>query len=765
MAAGKAVWGIDIGQCALKALKIRQIDGEKIEAVALDYIEHAKILSQPDADASALISSALETFFSRNDLSDAPVVVGVPGRDTLARFTKLPPVEPKKIPDIVRFEAGQVIPFDIDEVIWDYQSFSAPDSPDVEVGIFAMKRELVRRHLAHFSQANVDPLAVQAGPLALYNAMTYDGQCGDGATVLLDVGAENTDLILAADNSLWTRTVPLGGNNFTEALVKAFKLSFSKAENLKRTAATSKYARQIFQAMRPVFADLVAEVQRSIGFYTSMRREVRLQRVVGMGSAFKLPGLQKFLQQNLGIEVVRPGNFNKLAPSSSANAPQFIEHLLSFGVAYGLALQGLGLARIDSNLLPTQIAKQIVWRKKRLSFAAAAACLWLAAALIWGRYLQDSRTLQGNIGDHSPVAARLTYDQAKARLVSLQDDVAPREYAAIVSAVAEGFRNEFNKRANQGGSEDKKLQDIVALQSDKVVWLQILHLIQSCLPTPQEELANAQNPREYVEAIKNQGTLLARQNRREIFIEQMDAFYTDDVYGSLQEMSARRPTGFSGGAPYRYDRRSKTDQVEQPEAKRGFIIELKVRTPHNPQNRGSVFVYDTLIDNLRERGRQPGLGFYLELGQYPIIDEWKYAGDPGSARASPSAPKRAYPTRVSPLPYPGRTGPWGDRSRYAGDGAGPAGRDYGRSPSSDYGGRSFPRDAIPKKPTPESEGPVGPKDPLTDEPMADDLVCLIRLGVVLGEPTADEASATDAPSASADTRVRAKRRPDRAHRT
>jgi len=53
MATPIGVWGIDIGQCALKALRMEVIDG-KPTATGYDYIEHAKILSQPDADAEAL---------------------------------------------------------------------------------------------------------------------------------------------------------------------------------------------------------------------------------------------------------------------------------------------------------------------------------------------------------------------------------------------------------------------------------------------------------------------------------------------------------------------------------------------------------------------------------------------------------------------------------------------------------------------------------------------------------------------------------------
>ena len=123
--------------------------------------------------------------------------------------------------------------------------------------------------------------------------------------MIIDLGAENTDLIIADGETIWLRSIPIGGNNFTETLVKSFKLNFAKAEDLKRNAATSKYARQIFQAMRPVFADLVAEIQRSIGFYASVHRDSRIKKIIALGGTFRLPGLQKYLQQNLQLDVER----------------------------------------------------------------------------------------------------------------------------------------------------------------------------------------------------------------------------------------------------------------------------------------------------------------------------------------------------------------------------------------------------------------------------------------------------------------------------
>src|SRR3954462_10742862 len=172
------VWGIDLGQCALKAIRMEVIDGE-ITATAFDYIEHPKILSQPDADPDQLTREALETFLSRNTLRGDTVVISVPGQSGLARFVKLPPVEEKKIVDIVKFEAKQQIPFNLDEVVWDYQKIGSGQVTDgfameTEIGLFAMKRYHISPSLAHFQDVNVEVHVIQMAPLALCNYLAYD---------------------------------------------------------------------------------------------------------------------------------------------------------------------------------------------------------------------------------------------------------------------------------------------------------------------------------------------------------------------------------------------------------------------------------------------------------------------------------------------------------------------------------------------------------------------------------------------------------------
>src|SRR5256885_9918456 len=155
MATIRSAWGIDIGNRALKAVKLVR-DGDRLRVDDLEVIEHEHILSSAGDNKDGLIQSALANFVQRHAIKGSVVGIGVSGQSSFARFIKLPPVEPKKIPEIVKFEAIQQIPFPLDDVEWSYQLFQDPQSPEVEVGIFAMRKELVNQHIKYFTDFDLN---------------------------------------------------------------------------------------------------------------------------------------------------------------------------------------------------------------------------------------------------------------------------------------------------------------------------------------------------------------------------------------------------------------------------------------------------------------------------------------------------------------------------------------------------------------------------------------------------------------------------------
>lgn len=622
MPSTKPVWGIDVGQCALKALCLRKV-GDAIEIVDHAYIEHSRLLCHPDADRPALIKETVDKLLAEHDLEGETIVVGVPGKHTLSRFSKLPPVDKKKIPQIVDYEAQQQIPFDMEEVIWDYQVFHDEAETETEVGIFAMRRDLLREHLQFLLTRNIEPSSVQPSPLALVNALRYDGiTSGDEAVCVLDIGTQNTDLIVVDGNSLWTRNIPLGGNNFTEVLLKTFKLSFSRAERLKREAEKHKHARQIFQAMRPVFADLVAEIQRSIGFFTSSRRGVKLRKIIAMGNAFQLPGLVKFVQQHLGMDVVRPNSFSKLPVTDAPNAPKLIDHLMSFGVAYGLALQGLGEARIDSSLLPPEIAKQVVWRKKTPWFYGAAACLVLSAVIVWGRNIIDSGTVAQASESRtpprfSPVYAEGDPAQKEPRLDERAESVIRGSFSGVtamdkakeVLAVSQHLRDVLQTIESRNEDRIAQAKKVAELRESKRTWPAILQLVHDALPAPDQALsaALAQGPAALRDLIASNPDRYERKNRGSIWIRELRPVYSEDVlslYRTLRgDPEPSSGAGYGGG----YGGGSGVGSDYGPGGQTpGFLIMMRVQTPNQS---GYQYLEDAYLQKLR--GASSGKGVYL----------------------------------------------------------------------------------------------------------------------------------------------------------
>ena len=138
----------------------------------------------------------------------------------------------------MKFEAVQQVPFPLDEVEWDYQTFVSPDSPEVEVGIFAVTKERVKQQLDMLADVGIAPDGLTISPLAVFNALAHDLEFTEKSqgTIILDIGTTATDLIISEAGRVWIRTFPMGGHNFTNQLVESFKLGYPKAEKLKREA-------------------------------------------------------------------------------------------------------------------------------------------------------------------------------------------------------------------------------------------------------------------------------------------------------------------------------------------------------------------------------------------------------------------------------------------------------------------------------------------------------------------------------------------------
>lgn len=489
MAKTSSVWGLEIGQSALKALRCR-LDGDQVVAEAFDYIEYPKILSQQDAEPEKMIREALQTFAGRNELKNATVALSVAGQNGLAKFFKPPPVELKKMADIVKYEARQQIPFDLRDVVWDYQLMAGGMVEDgfaleSEVGLFAMKRDAVYRALKPLKEADIEIDLLQLAPLSIYNAIAYDRSLiaedagpydsdhPPKSIVILAMGTDATDLIVTNGYRLWQRSMPLGGNHFTRQLTKDLKLTFAKAEHLKRNAMDADDPKLVFQAMRPVFNDLATEVQRSIGFFRSLHKKDEIGSILMLGNSVRLPGLPQYLSKTLSMDVTVVDSFQRLTGDDVLASPAFKDHSVSFAPVYGLCLQALQRSSIYTNLIPKELYSERLIRSKKPWAVAAAATL-----------------LFGMAGSLLPAGSN--YKVVHPDLWSSAVSSAESTKSASDSEISED-----NKLLAQMELLERIGQEVSGSRDRRLLWLELLSAISQALDRPADfDPANLPDPKE-----------------------------------------------------------------------------------------------------------------------------------------------------------------------------------------------------------------------------------------------------------------------------
>jgi type IV pilus assembly protein PilM len=605
MARSQYVWGIDIGKSALKALRCRRADGDARELVAeaFDYVEYPTVLTQSDADPVALVRTALQEFMGRNTIKGDRIAVSVPGQSGLSKFIKLPPIEAKKIPDIVRYEARQQIPFPLEQVIWDWQRLAGGMEEggfviDAEVAIFAMKRDQVFKALEPLTKAGIEVDILQLSPIALANMVMFD-QLPDPATidpdkppqsiVLVSTGVDSTDVVVTNGLRIWQRSMPIGGSTFSKALVKDLKLTFGKAEHLKRNAVRAEDPKAVFKSMRPVFGEFAAELQRSLNYFTGADRGASIGKVLLLGNATKLRGLSEFVAKQLQLDVQRLEKFNRLDGPAVLAQPAFRENRLAFGTAYGLALQAAGMAALRTNLLPPAIAMD------RLVEAKKPAVLGAAIGLV-------ATSLLAFVGSYFAWESYL-----------------PRHFTAAFAKAADVKRTsneaigafEAARESQRGAIAGQR--PLIELQARRAQTLDMFRAVQAMLP---RENMNAENPAD----------------RIELHIDRLDCQYYPDLQawfaGVRQAWERTESWGRDGGnqpppppAPAPAGDGTVIEGVPPaggpagPQGA-GWVVEVRghhFRTEqrHKPED-GEKFVHSTLIRALL--GRKDGVRLTVSTG-------------------------------------------------------------------------------------------------------------------------------------------------------
>jgi type IV pilus assembly protein PilM len=320
---GKGTWGLEIGDKELKAAKVRFRNG-KLLVEAIDRVEYSTVNQGMTLGNPELIEKAVTVFKGRNLVNESDkIIASISGGMALLRFVSLPPMRKSHLAQAIKYELRKQIPFELQEIIWDSHNFSGGTKSykRTEIGIFATKKENIYRLLPSLEPIKMNLEAIQTIPVAIYNLIQMSSDWEEDV-IVLNVGNENADFIVVGKSTFWNRSISVSEINM----------------------------------------DFVREIQRSMGYYHSRTKESKAENMFLIGEAFKDAEKIKFIDENFEGKVTHLDLLDNI--QSIVNK----KTIYGFEAALGLAVHGLGLGRININLLPYDyIRKRQVPKQRALA--------------------------------------------------------------------------------------------------------------------------------------------------------------------------------------------------------------------------------------------------------------------------------------------------------------------------------------------------------------------------------------------------------------
>lgn len=304
----KITIGLDVGSGLVKAVVIDHTSGTpELLKVVVTPLNDTAIVEGEIMDHD-IVADAIRQTLAATGVKTKRVVAAVGGRDVIVKKIAIERVKEAQARELMRWEAEQHVPFDMESVELDFQILD-PDADGLEMSVLlvAAKRELVeaKRHL--LADAGVSLAVIDVDAFALHNAFEANHpDAMKGTVALLNIGNEITNLnILDEGVPILTRDLTVGTRRFREDLQREHGIGGEDAETMLRSFDRTPVLDGSI-AMRG--EELAVGVERAATFLaTSSRNFGQIRAVYACGGGARVPGLLEWLSERLRIPV-QPAN-------------------------------------------------------------------------------------------------------------------------------------------------------------------------------------------------------------------------------------------------------------------------------------------------------------------------------------------------------------------------------------------------------------------------------------------------------------------------
>ncbi|HEU5305430.1 MAG TPA: type IV pilus assembly protein PilM [Gemmatimonadales bacterium] len=304
--------GLDIGSGLIKLVAITHTaNGPVLTKVAFTSIGHDAIVEGEIMDPG-IVAEAIKGLMAEAGVRTKSVVTAVGGRDVIVKKITMDRMKEAEAREVIRWEAEQHVPFDMDNVELDFQILD-PEGEGLQMTVLlvAAKRELVDHKVALLADVGLQSKIIDVDAFALHNAFEINyPEAMNGVVGLVNIGHEVTNIYILDDGvPVLTRDISVGTRRFREDLQRERGVSAEEAERMLQGGGGE--IPDAFLQTRT--EELAVGVERAAAFLqTASRSAGGISRIFITGGGARIPRLSRSLGDRLRIPVQLANPIEKL---------------------------------------------------------------------------------------------------------------------------------------------------------------------------------------------------------------------------------------------------------------------------------------------------------------------------------------------------------------------------------------------------------------------------------------------------------------------
>jgi type IV pilus assembly protein PilM len=310
--------GLDIGSGSVKLVEIDH-SGDQPEVVRIAIRPlMADAIVEGEVMDPALVAETIRQLFSDTGIKADEVVTAIGGHDVIVKKISMDRMSDEDAREVIRWEAEQHVPFDIQSVVLDFQILDPEGTdPQMEVLLVAAKRELVDTKVSLLQESGLSARVIDVDSFALHNALERNHpEAMQGIVALVNVGHEMTNVNILEDGvPILTRDIPFGTRRIREELQREQGLTSEEAEEI---IQGHKSFGDLYRYVESGSEEVAVGVERASAFLMTQAAGESLGRIFLSGGGARVPGLPEALAQRMGIEVFPVNPFERVPVKSDA---------------------------------------------------------------------------------------------------------------------------------------------------------------------------------------------------------------------------------------------------------------------------------------------------------------------------------------------------------------------------------------------------------------------------------------------------------------